>query len=222
MIKKNQAWMLRAKPHGNNRISEFLQDNIIALGWPKIGNLSKLTKNDIRKKILSNEDYKNEYNTTRKLSMVVSQLQRFVNEMDIGDYVIVPDSEDIYIGIITSNYIYHENLDNDNDGYPHQRNVEFKIHLKRNDLDQNLRESLRATMTLANLSEHINIVENLLDKVVLMHEQVNEVDKQDIFELKYPLEGGGSAFINIPKTINENELANIINIISKLKEGKND
>ncbi len=216
MIKKNEVWMLRAKPHGNNRISEFLEDNIIAIGWPKIGNLSKLGKDEIRKKIISNGDYRNEYDTTRKLSMAVSQVQRFVIEMNIGDYVIVPDFEDIYIGIITSNYMYVKNLDNDKDGYPHQRKVEFKLHLRRDDLDQNLRDSLRATMTLANLSEHRNIVKDLVEKADLIDENVKEVGEQDVFELKYPLEDGGSAYINIPRTINKDELENIINIISKL------
>lgn len=216
MIKKNEVWMLRAKPHGKNRISEFLEDNIIAIGWPQIGNLSKLGKDEIRKEIISNEYYRNEYDTTRKLSMAVSQVQRFVIEMNIGDYVIVPDLEDIYIGIIASDYMYVENLDNDNEGYPHQRKVEFKLHLTRDDLDQNLRDSLRATMTLANLSDHRNIVKDLVEKVDLIDSSVKESGEQDVFELKYPLKDGGSAYINIPRTINKDELDNIINIISKL------
>ena len=216
MIKKNEVWMLRAKPHGNNRISEFLEDNIIAIGWPQIGNLSKLGKEEIRKEIISNEYYRNKYDTKRKLSMAVSQVQRFVIEMNIGDYVIVPDLEDIYIGIIASDYMYVENLDNDIEGYPHQRKVEFKLHLTRDNLDQNLRDSLRATMTLANLSDHRNIVKDLVEKVDLIDSSVEESGEQDVFELKYPLEDGGSAYINIPRTINKNELENIINIISKL------
>lgn len=216
MIKKNEVWMLRAKQHGNNRISEFLEDNIIAIGWPQIGNLSKLGKEEIRKEIISNEYYRNKYDTKRKLSMAVSQVQRFVIEMNIGDYVIVPDLEDIYIGIIASDYMYVENLDNDIEGYPHQRKVEFKLHLTRDNLDQNLRDSLRATMTLANLSDHRNIVKDLVEKVDLIDSSVEESGEQDVFELKYPLEDGGSAYINIPRTINKNELENIINIISKL------
>lgn len=71
-------------------------------------------------------------------------------------------------------------------------------------------------MTLANLSEHRNIVKDLVEKADLVDENVKEVGEQDVFELKYPLEDGGSAYINIPRTINKDELENIINIISKL------
>lgn len=208
--------MLRAKPHGKNRISEFLEHYIIAIGWPQIGNLSDVGKDEIRDRLLSNEDYKIKYDTIRKVSMAVSQIQRFATEMEIGDYVIVPNADDIYFGVITSDYIYAKDRDNPDEGYPHQRKVNFKLHLKRDDLDQGLRESLRATMTLANLSEHRSIVKNLVDTALRIDHTVDPVEEPEVFELNYPLEHGGSASINIPKTANPDELKTIINIISKL------
>ncbi len=42
------AWLLRAKPGKINRLPEFLERNLIAIGWPALGNLKGKSKVEIK------------------------------------------------------------------------------------------------------------------------------------------------------------------------------
>ena len=35
----NNAWIIRPKPHGHNRLQDFLEKNIVGISWPGIGKL---------------------------------------------------------------------------------------------------------------------------------------------------------------------------------------
>ena len=45
--------------------------------------------------------------------------------MQVGDFVLVPDGDDIYFCKVTSDYFIDQLLDNNTDGYPHQRKVKW-------------------------------------------------------------------------------------------------
>lgn len=55
---------------------------------------------------------------------------RFVREMEQDDYVVVPDGHNVYFGCVKSSYRYIPEMDNEEEGYPHQRNVTW-LHEKR-------------------------------------------------------------------------------------------
>lgn len=213
------AWMLRGKPHGQDRVDQFLDDGFIAIGYPHLGDLSKKSADDIQHLLEENKEYNKAYNTPRKMAMAVSPLNRFVNDIELGDYIIVPDEEDIYLGIVTGDYDYIEELDNDIDGYPHQRKVDFKLHLKRYHLDEDLRNSLRATMTLANLTEHIESVEKLIPKADKL-ESKNTIESADeqYFEFSYPIDGDGIVSIKIPINIKNDDIDVVLDIIESMKK----
>src|SRR2546421_457374 len=96
MDKTKQAWAMRANPHYENRMREFLHDDIVALGWPGLGDLAGKNRNQIRLNL------GRAYGTTdaRELGRNAGTLDSFVNGIAEGDYVIVPSpgSGNVYLG----------------------------------------------------------------------------------------------------------------------------
>lgn len=104
-------------------------------------------------------------------------------------------------------------------GYPHQRKIKFMNHTLRDDIDHDLRESLRASMTLASLNPHLNIIEHMLgtdEEVVVEDKNTN----MEVIKFEYPLSNGGTVKIEIPKEIEKSDLKIIISLISGLKGEK--
>ena len=77
--------------------------------------------------------------------------------MSEEDFVIIPYEDDIYFAKVTSDYFFQPTKIND--GYPHQRKIEWlKGPMSRSQLPDDLRNSLRAPRTTADLSHHIKIL----------------------------------------------------------------
>jgi restriction system protein len=157
IIEKN-VWILRPMPHGTNRMRQFLDDNFIAIGYPT-GTSFKGKSYEELKDLLERENW----------SEGIGNVNLFVLMMNVGDYIIVPDDNkrDVYIGEITSDYYHQPNVDTPNEGlYPHQRKVKWffdKKPLLRSQLPEKLRGSLRYPGTIANITKHRSIVENLIN-----------------------------------------------------------
>lgn len=112
--------------------SLFLNQNIIAIGWDAIGDLSRIEP--------TREAYKNEYirayPNAKKGSVATGagMLYRFSCEMQKGDYVVFPSKIDrkINIGIVESDYFH----DDAAAMYPNQRKVKWLRHLPRTAFSQ--------------------------------------------------------------------------------------
>ena len=115
----SRAWVVRPYPHNIYRMREFLDENMIAIGWPGIGDLSFVrTRDDIEQALGT------EYQSSpRQLGQAKGNLFRFVREIELDDYVVVPDGGDVYFGSVTSDYRYV--AENDEQGFPHQRSVNW-------------------------------------------------------------------------------------------------
>ncbi len=78
----------------------FLNNSVIAIGWPEMGDLSQITpdREAFREKMAAT------YPSSKKQAIATNtgQVFRFVNEVQIGDYVVFPSKADrmINIGII--------------------------------------------------------------------------------------------------------------------------
>lgn len=111
--------------------SLFLKENIIAIGWEKMGDLSFLQPN--------RESFKEKleltYPETKKGAIPTSagMLYRFACEAAIGDYVIFPSkiNRQINIGKIESNYFYAGQIE-----YSNRRKVKWLKHLPRTAFSQ--------------------------------------------------------------------------------------
>lgn len=126
----NNAWIIRPKPHGHNRLQDFLEKNIVGISWPGIGKLSEIeSKSDIWKRL--EEVGCTENRSNRAIAQDVGIIYRFTKEMKKDDYVLVPNRSEIYIGkVLEDNPIYIKELDNDIDGFCHQRKIEWFFNKK--------------------------------------------------------------------------------------------
>ena len=158
MIIEKNVWILRPMPHSINRMKPFLDDGFIAIGYPAGKSFTGKSYDEL-KDILDQEDW----------SEGIGNVNLFVLMMNVGDYVIVPDDnkKDVYIGEITSDYYHEPAVDKPKEGfYPHQRKVTWffdKKPLLRSQLPEELRGSLRYPGTIANITKHRSIVEDLIN-----------------------------------------------------------
>ena len=156
---KKKVWLVRPLPHFGDHLETFLKENIVAVGYPLGIDLTNTDYEELRT-LLQEKGWEEG----------LSNVNILVNEMSVGDIVIVPSSnkKDIYIGEIASDYIYVSALDKDIpevSGYPHQRNVSWYFEKKpylRNDLPEALKGSLRYPRAVADVTKHYEIVEQIL------------------------------------------------------------
>lgn len=151
-----KAWLIRPKPGGKIRIKEFLEEQIVAVGWPGIGNLEGTREYELKMKL------KDLYPDN---ASALSALKMIVYRMEPGDYVLAPQDKSIFFGKIVSGYLYQEEKDNSETGYPHQRKVEwYDLVLSREELPLELQKSTRVVRTAAELTKHRELIDQLLIK----------------------------------------------------------
>lgn len=148
MTKEQIIYMVRAG-EGAYLIAEFLRRKVVAIGWDKVGDLTKLKDIDEIKVKL-----KTVYPEAKaaQINNYAGQLSRFKTEFKKGQLVISYDpTERVYwIGEITSEYIYSPD---DTEFYPHIRRVEWSKKVLRDELTTSTKNSLGSTLTIFKLSE---------------------------------------------------------------------
>lgn len=114
----------------------LINDNVVAIGWSRMGDLKKL--GDTR------EAFKNKYEESYpgkskgSTANCAGQMYRFAYEVSIGDYVVLPTKQDrmINIGQIVSDYYYEENVDQEPYDYAQRRKVKWIKHIPRLNFSQ--------------------------------------------------------------------------------------
>ena len=155
------AWLVRPYPDGETkRLDEFKSNNFVAIGWPHIGNLAGKSREDI-KNLLAGKPYNY---SGLVLGNAYATIDIIVNRMEKGDYLLIPDGDDIYFAVVDSDYTFDKTVDNDTEGYPHQRKVRnFTASHLRTDLSKALRSSLKVHRTTADLTKHIDEIKALAE-----------------------------------------------------------
>lgn len=205
-----KSWLLRPMPHNKLRIKEFLNKHIIAIGWPEITSFSGKTKEEIQTDLSHHPlNYQ-----PQELGIATATVNSFVNEMRLGDIVVVPNENDIFFAKIISDYFY--TADNVSDGYPHQRKVEWvKGPVRRTEIPDELRKSLRAPRTLADLSHHTDNILRFLDDNLPPETTTNTLEETHV-EFQYPIRLDTVATIRIPKNITQAEAARLSDFVKTL------
>ena len=188
------AWLIRPVPHGIPRVTEFKEKGIIAVGWPCIGNLKGKSGEDL-KHLLSLPPYSL---TGLALGNAYATIDIFVNQMEVGDLLLMPNGEDIYAAV-----------DSNEEGYPHQRTAKWITNTSRKDLSMELRSSLKVHRTTANLSHHIDEIEALCkgEKLAVT---------TDYIEVTYPLRADFEVSFKIPKDISKDEAQRLSSYFASL------
>ena len=118
--------------HNTNNENLLLHDNVIAIGWHEMGDLSVIE--------LKREAYYKAYDkvypnkTKQSIGGSAGQLFRFVSEAKIGDYVVYPTKFNrmINIGQIEGEYFY----DKDEPAYNQKRKVKWLKQLPRTEFSR--------------------------------------------------------------------------------------
>lgn len=147
MANDKNMWMVRA---GESAFlfNEFQKKNIVAIGWNKIGDLSKLSRPEEIKQIMKEKfpEYK-----LGKLNISAGQVGRFRFNFKKGDTVITynPEERVYLVGEILSNYEYNTELLE----YFHIRRVKWLGKVSRDKLSTPTKNTLGAISTVFELSE---------------------------------------------------------------------
>jgi restriction system protein len=143
-------WMVRAGQGGEN-VEAFLKHGIVALGDPKLGEISPSIKKDELLRLYA-EKYP-EYKEASRASWG-SQLLRFIGEIKIGDPVVTFDRvrRIYFIGTILSEYEWAPKLIEEN---PHIRRAHWSHQVPRDLLTVTTRNTLGSTLTLFKLGPEV-------------------------------------------------------------------
>lgn len=207
-----KAWLLRPNPHENFRLEEFKSENIIAVGWPGIGDLTNKSREDIKSLLQENP-----YNyASLVLGNAYATIDILVNQMDLDDLVLIPNGDDIYFAKITSNYKYDNSKDNDEEGYPHQRKVKFlNSPISRSSLPNELRNSLKVRRAAANLTKHYNLIKDLSEgNEITSLNTVN--DNNNFIDVEYPIRSNTVIQLRIPNDLTQNEAIRLSDFVKTL------
>jgi restriction system protein len=138
------VWGIRAGKTGDAD-NLFLQKNYIALGWDKIGDLSKLKPDRDTFKMCVAEAYPKK--KPGAIPNNAGQMFRFMHEMTPGDLVVYPSKRDrqVHLGRVKGGYSFDPTSD---PHYPHLRSVEWLRTVPRTKFSQGALYEIGSALTL--------------------------------------------------------------------------
>lgn len=143
------VWGIHAGRRGEAD-SLFLRKNVVALGWAHMDDLSKYK---------TREQFKAAYvrsypdSPSSSVPSQAGQPFRFVREMKVGNIVVYSSKVDriVHIGEVLTDYQYAPNVD---EGYPHQRGVNWLRDSPRTSFSQGALYELGSAMTLFQIKNY--------------------------------------------------------------------
>ena len=138
----------------------FLKENMIAIGWHEIGDLSLIEASRDAFK----DKYVKVYPDAKKGSIATGagMLFRFCHEVQIGDYVVFPSksNREVNIGMIEGNYCF----DSSQKDYVQTRKVKWLKHLPRTSFSQGALYEIGSAMTFFMVKNYADEFMAALDK----------------------------------------------------------
>ncbi|NLJ57214.1 MAG: hypothetical protein GX339_00025 [Tissierellia bacterium] len=136
-------FQMKTKPHGIERFRQFVDEKFVCIGWPGIGNLENVSKDEIRSRIRQKYNYQG-----HKLGNALGQVNTFVNTMKSGDIALIAEENRVYIGRV-GDYDYKPQYDNKEDGMCHRRSVEWIDQVSIEDLESSIQRLIRNRNTIS-------------------------------------------------------------------------
>jgi restriction system protein len=143
-----RLWIVRAGAHGERELAAIEQSKLFP-GFLEVGDLTAL---DSRDAILGHLQEVLPDEGKNRLRNFAAQLNQFVNQIKIGDFVVMPRkvTNGVAIGVVTGDYQFDATSD-----YKHSRTVEWKEEsLPRDTFKQDLRHSFGAFMTICEIKRN--------------------------------------------------------------------
>ncbi len=158
---KSTLWGIHAGKTGDAH-TIFYSQNVVALGWTAMDDLSKLLPNREAFK----ETFAVKHPEAKKGAIPVNagQMYRFVYEMKIGDLVAYPSKTDhmIHIANIIGDYFYDSDYRR---SYPHQRKVNWICKVPRSFFSQEALYEIGSAMSLFQIKTHTSEFFNAMKEV---------------------------------------------------------
>jgi len=151
----------------NNRYADVAyENNFIGVGWnviPDLTNFRNTNNRQFKDKInpLLEKAYPDK--SINAKGQIIGQLYRFGNLMNLGDIVLVPNTQEgkVYAGFISSEY-FHETDAGEQCPHQHRRKVKWLKVLNWDDVSRELKNTLGSIMTTFSVSDHWEEIEKLL------------------------------------------------------------
>lgn len=138
----------------------FLKNNVIAIGWSDMGDLSAIEASREAFK----EKYSQVYPNAKKGSIATGagMLYRFCHEVQIDDYVVFPSksNREVNIGVIKGEYVY----DSSQIEYVQTRKVKWLKHLPRTAFSQGALYEIGSAMSFFSVKNYADEFLAALDK----------------------------------------------------------
>lgn len=128
-------FQIKTQPHGIERIDLFIKQGFVCIGYPGIGDLTNVEKDEIRDRL--QQQYKS---TGSQLGNHFGIVNAFVNTMKKDDSVLISENDWVHIGKLDE-YKYDSNFELE--GMCHRRNVNWIGKVKKESLNEYVRELLR-------------------------------------------------------------------------------
>lgn len=128
-------FQMKTQPHGNESLKSFLTNNYVCIGYPNIGDLTSIDKDVLRDRLSL------EYNWSgSQLGNHLGIVNAFVNTMQKGDIVLITENDWVHIGELDE-YLYDSSYESE--GKCHRRNVKWLKTVKKDDLNEKVRELIK-------------------------------------------------------------------------------
>lgn len=178
-MEEKRVWGIHTK---NDHL--FLDDNVIAISWSAMGDLSLIEADRDAFK----EKFKLTYPDCKPQAIPTSagMLFRFIHEMQVGDYVVYPSkfNREINIGIVDSKYVYAQSEAH----YAQRRKVKWIKHLPRTAFSQGALYEVGSALSLFLIKnyadEFLSALETSSNKMEIVADDAEVVEKttEDIIE----------------------------------------
>lgn len=158
----------------------FLNENVIAIGWGAVGDLSAIApdREAFREKMSSTYPDKSK----QSIATQNGQVFRFVHEVQIGDYVVFPSKSDrmINIGTIEGDYYYYPEAMEKLGEYVNRRKVKWLKHIPRMSFSQGALYEAGSAMSLFTIKNYADEYLSALDKDFKKTVSVDDTEDESV------------------------------------------
>lgn len=168
-----QYFEVRAFPDKRDQYDTFKSLGFIAIGWPKVGDVSGKTSTQIREELL------HEYPSLQiRPKIVATQITNYflkLIEMKVDDVILIPyKGESVTIAKVTEPYSHKSEFTSDD--MTHQVGIEIIRNVNLTKIDKSLRNRLRARLTITRFDKiYYSEINALIDnKNLSEHEKFNK------------------------------------------------
>lgn len=162
---------------------ELIKENIIAIGWKELNDLSKINP---KSREGFTKHYEKTYPGSKKMSVAqcVGQLYRFIYEVQIGDYIVFPTKHNrsINIGQVVGEYYYDEK----EKYFINKRNVKWIKTLPRTSFSQGALYEVGSFLTIFKIknysNEFIDVSEGKVNNNLIENDESVAVTSEAIIE----------------------------------------